>query len=149
MIPFLMLLAAADVAPQTPTQVFSGLAGSCFRTAMPGNMTDTHCFTAATGGKLVMDVHAVRDSSGKTVYQGVTTYTPSSDGKVALSYSNSDGDVMPGTATRSGDTLNFVVTIEGQAMPLTWKLAGDGYDVTGGPSGKHFTRIGAATSPAF
>jgi hypothetical protein len=148
MIPFLIAL-AATASPQAPADVFSGLAGSCFQAQMPQGMTDTHCFTAATGGKLAMDVHAVKDASGHVVYQGVTVYTPSADGKVALAYSNSEGAVMPGTVTRTGDTLSYVVTIEGQPVPLTWTLKGDGYDVTGGPSGKHFTRIGAAGTPGF
>jgi hypothetical protein len=144
MIPFLIALAAAAASPQTPADVFSGLAGSCFKSPMPQGASDTHCFTAATGGRLVMDVHAVKDASGKVVYQGVTVYTPSADGKVALAYSNSEGDVMPGTVTRAGDTLSYVVTIQGQAVPLSWTIKGDGYDVAGGPSGKHFTRIGVA-----
>ena len=149
MIPFLIALAATAASPQTPADVFSGLAGSCFKSPMPQGASDTHCFTAATGGRLVMDVHAVRDSAGKVVYQGVTVYTPSSDGKVALAYSNSEGDVMPGTVTRTGDTLSYVVTIQGQAVPLSWTIKGDGYDVIGGPSGQHFSRVGTASTPGL
>jgi len=150
MIPFLIALLAADTAtPQTPGQVMAGLVGSCFRTPMPNGATDTHCFTGADGGKLAMDVHAVRDPAGKVVYQGVTVYTPATDGKVALAYSNSLGDVMPGTVTRMGDTLSYIVTIEGQPVKLQWTVKGDGYDVAGGPSGAHFTRVGAAGAPTL
>lgn len=148
MIPFLIAMAAAAT-PQMPAEVFAGLTGACFKSSMPQDASDTHCFTVATGGRLVMDVHAVRDASGKVVYQGVTVYTPSSDGKVALAYSNSEGDIMPGTVTRSGDILSYVVTIQGQAVPLSWTVKGDGYDVTGGPSGKHFARVGAAGAAGF
>jgi hypothetical protein len=150
MIPFLIALAAADAAPaQTPADVMAGLTGSCFRSAMPQGASDTHCFTLATGGRLVMDVHAVRDSSGKVVYQGVTVYTPAPDGKVALSYSNSLGEVMPGTVTRAGDKLDFTLTIEGQAAALSWTLSPGGYDVIGGLAPAHFTRTGAAAEPAL
>ncbi len=149
MIPFLIALAAAAATPQTPADLMAGLVGSCFEAPMPQGASDTHCFTAATGGKLVLDVHAVCDPAGKAVYQGVTVYTPAPDGKVALAYSNSLGDVMPGTATRSGDRLSFSLTVQGQPVSLTWAVRSDGYDVTGGPLNAHFTRVGAAGDPAL
>ena len=148
MIPFLIAMAAA-ASPQAPADVFTGLVGSCFSAPMPQGASDTHCFSAATGGKLVMDVHAVKDASGKIVYQGVTVYTPAADGKVALAYSNSMGDVMPGEVSRTGDKLDFGLTIEGQAMSLSWTLKDGGYDVAGGPVPAHFTRIGAAGTPGL
>ncbi len=148
MIPFLIAL-AAPAPTQTPADIFAGLAGSCFRQPMPQNATDTHCFTVATGGKLAIDVHAVRDAAGKIVYQGVTVYTPSSDGKVALAYSNSLGDVMPGNVTRSGDKLSFMVIIKDVPVLLSWTVRADGYDVDQGSASQRFVRVGPAGEAGF
>lgn len=53
----------AQTAPQ-PSEVLLGLGGYCWQADLGEGATDTHCFSVAIGGKLVMDVHKVRSRSG-------------------------------------------------------------------------------------
>lgn len=121
----------------TPGQIFDGLTGSCWRTDMAGGSTDTHCFTMTAGGKLVMDVHKVRTPNGMPVYEGVTLYRSDKD-MVGYSYYNSEGDLYPGTAERTGADIQF-------GPDLTWRLAGDGYDVISPKGTQHFVKQGPAS----
>ena len=52
------LCAAAEAqAPPQPSEVLLGLGGYCWEADLSGGVTDTHCFSIARGGLLVMDVH--------------------------------------------------------------------------------------------
>lgn len=147
--PFLavgLLSACATIAPgPIPSTMFDGLAGSCFRGDAGAPNTDTHCFTVATGGKLVMDVHKVRDGASLIVYEGVTAYRTDGEG-MSYSYTNSLGDLMTGYAKREGQVLRFFDQPDGKPITV-WRLTADGYDVTPVVSDaktRQFTKVGPA-----
>lgn len=150
----LMMAAALSAEPaQTPAGLLDGLAGSCWRTDMPGDTTDTHCFTLSAGGKLGLDVHKVRTTDGKVVYEGVTAYRPEAgsaggagSGAVTFGYYNSLGDLMTGAAARDGADLHILLEMPGGPVEVTWHITPDGYDVSGAtlPGQAHFTKIGPA-----
>jgi hypothetical protein len=126
----------APVAPKTevmdPGAVFAGLIGSCWQAAMDQGNSDTHCFTVAFNGKLVMDVHKVRNASQVVVYEGVTVYRPDKATRsLAYEYSNSFGNLITGQGWRVGEVLNFASQMGQQAKPETvWRINKDGYEVT-------------------
>ena len=102
MIAALMMISAlaGDVPASSAADVFTGLTGHCFRAEMPGSArdtpNDTHCFTAAVGGRAIMDIHKVRKGGG-VVYEGVTLYRDAGHaGVLDYAYYNSDGDLLPG-----------------------------------------------------
>ena len=138
----MLFLAEAAMPSQTPADIFAGVTGSCFASEMPGGAVDTHCFTEAVGGKLVMDVHKVVNGE-KVVYEGVTTYSPGA-GAATFTYCNSLGQIMPGTAARNGDALDFAIRMNGAEQKLHWKLTDAGYDVVMGGSVAHFVKTGPA-----
>lgn len=123
--------AAPKIVLQDPGAVFAGLTGSCFQAPLTEGNTDTHCFTAAFNGKLVMDVHRVRNAAQAVVYEGVTVYRPDKATRsLKYDYSNSFGDLLPGQAWRTGQDLLFSSQSGHSAKAeTTWRLAGDGYDV--------------------
>lgn len=145
MLAFLILAAAAAQMPSTPGDVMAGLMGSCWQAEMGSNNTDTHCFSASSGGGLVLDIHKVRDGQQAVVYEGVTAYRADA-GKVVFGYYNSLGNLMPGTMSRSGDDLSgSVVMPNGTTQDVHWHINGDSYDVTGAfPAPVHYRKIGPA-----
>jgi hypothetical protein len=114
-----------------PGAVFAGLTGSCWQAPLDQGNTDTHCFTAGFNGKLVMDVHKVRNSSQAVVYEGVTVYRPDAKSRsVSYDYTNSFGNVIKGQGWREGGVINFASSPGQLAKPETvWKLNVDGYEV--------------------
>jgi hypothetical protein len=126
---------ATNPSPKTPLQdpgaVFAGLAGSCWQAPMDDGHTDTHCITAAFNGKLVTDVHKVRNANQAVVYEGVTVYRPDAKTRsLTYEYSNSFGNRITGQGWREGSTLNFSSQRGTLAKPETsWKLTGGGYEV--------------------
>jgi hypothetical protein len=131
----LMLVGAAAHAQATiqPSEVFAELLGSCWRTQMDtkGPDTDTHCFEAAVGGKMVTDTHKVRNPKGEVVYEGVSVYTPDKPSlTMKYEYFYSSGGKLIGYGWRVGDEIRFG-SKPGQEKPdLVWKLAADRYTVT-------------------
>ena len=121
----------------SPGDIFTGLTDACWRADMPSGATDTHCFTVAVGGKLVMDVHKVRNTDAAVTYEGVTLYRAAVGG-IVYTYYNSLGDLIPGVATRTGNVITF-------APDLNWRLSTDAYDVLSTTGAVHFTRLGPAT----
>jgi hypothetical protein len=126
----------AGASPKTPLldpgAVFAGLTGFCWQSALEQGNTDTHCITAGFNGKLVMDVHKVRNSSQAVVYEGVTVYRPDPKSRsVSYDYTNSFGNVLKGQGWREGSAINFSSSLSQMAKPeTTWKLNPDGYQVT-------------------
>jgi hypothetical protein len=125
----------ASLSPRSPLQdpgaVFAGLTGWCWQAELAGGNTDTHCFTSAFNGKLVMDVHKVRNISQAVVYEGVTVYRPDrATRSLSYEYSNSFGDLITGQAWRTNTEINFSSQSGVLVKPETvWRIAGEGYDV--------------------
>lgn len=120
-------------APAQPADVFAGLVGSCWRTQMDnkGPDTDTHCFEAAVGGKMVTDTHKVRNPKGEVVYEGVSVYLlDKPSGTLKYEYFYSSGGKLIGYGWRVGDEIRFG-SKPGQEKPdLVWKLSANRYTVT-------------------
>ena len=113
---------------QTPGGTFAGLVGSCWVADVDLGVTDTHCFTAASTGKAVMDIHKVRDRAGVVTYEGVTTYRAEGAGAIRYDYLNSAGDLLSGYARREGDRLVFSDALGGAAATV-WYLGPTAYEV--------------------
>jgi hypothetical protein len=127
----LAVAGAADAqAPvREPGEIFNGIAGSCWKAEIGNGSSDTHCFTMAGSGKLVMDVHKVRNAAGAVVYEGVTTYrVEASSGAIRYEYFNSLGDLLPGYARRVDERLVFSPEPNGTA-DVVWYLGTDAYEV--------------------
>jgi hypothetical protein len=126
----LVACASAEAqAPLQPSEVLLGLGGYCWRADLGEGVTDTHCFSIATGGKLVMDVHKVRSRSGGVVYEGATLYRLEKvSGVVRYDYFNSAGDLLTGYAKRDGQSIRFPEKAD-QAGDLVWYLGADAYEV--------------------
>lgn len=121
--------AAEAQPPAQPSEVLLGLGGFCWQADIGDGATDTHCFSVARGGKLVMDVHKVRSRSSATVYEGVTLYRVEPEtGAVRYDYYNSNGQLLIGYAKRDGDRILFPDTPDGSA-DLVWYLGTDAYEV--------------------
>lgn len=143
-----MALTACGAAwAETPVEAFAGLVGSCWSAGLDDGASDTHCFTVATGGKLVMDVHKVRNRAGAVVYEGVTTYRiEKASGTIRYDYFNSMGDLMSGYAVRDGQRIQFPEKPD-QPAELVWRLGPDAYEV--GPAAetagkRKFVKVGPA-----
>src|SRR5689334_16976 len=114
--------------PRTPLQdpgaVFAGLIGSCWLAPLEEGNTDTHCFTVSFNGKLVMDVHKVRNASQVVVYEGVTVYRPDKRTRsLAYEYSNSLGNLITGQSWRAGADINSASAMGVGAKPESiWRL---------------------------
>ena len=129
-----------------PVEVFAGLVGSCWRTQMDGTGpdTDTHCFEAAVGGKMVTDTHKVRNPKGEVVYEGVSVYLlDKASGELVYEYFYSSGAKLVGYGRRVGDEIRFG-SKPGQEKPdLVWKLGTDSYAVT--PASPELGHVGVFT----
>jgi hypothetical protein len=146
---------AANALPNTPLQdpgaVFAGLIGSCWRAPLEEGNTDTHCFTVSFNGKLVMDVHKVRNPTQVVLYEGVTVYRPDKRTRsLTYEYSNSLGNLITGQSWRTGADINSASQMGLAAKPESiWRVNADGetYDVID-PAGKgprrHFKKTGPA-----
>ncbi len=147
----LVACASAEAQPPLqPSEVLLGLGDNCWRADLGSGTTDTHCFSVARGGKVVMDVHKVRTRSGGVVYEGATLYRlePSS-GVVRYDYYNSNGDLLSGYAKRDGQTIRFPDKADG-AGDLVWRLKPESYETSQGDGVVHvFTKIGPAPEGAF
>lgn len=124
--------AAAQKTPLLdPGAVFAGFTGSCWMAHLEEGNTDTHCITAGFNGKLVMDVHKVRNASQAVVYEGVTVYRPDARSRsVSYDYTNSFGAILRGQGWREGGQINFSSSLSQMAKAETiWKLNPDGYEV--------------------
>jgi hypothetical protein len=138
-----LAMSGAAQAQQQPGEALAQLTGSCWRTLFDGKGpdTDTHCFEAAVGGKMVTDTHKVRNGEGKVVYEGVSVYLlDSASGELVYEYFNSMGGKLVGYGRRVGDEIHFGAK-PGQDTPdLVWKLGADGYDVI--PAGADKGHVG-------
>jgi hypothetical protein len=145
-------VSAEAQAPVQPVDVFAGLAGSCWKADIGEDLTDTHCFSVAVGGKLVMDVHKVRSRSGGVGYEGVTLYRlEKASVTVRYEYYTSNGELMTGTARRDGQTIRFPETVY-QVGDLVWYLGADAYEVVplAMPEAKRkFVKVGPAPEGGF
>lgn len=140
-----MASAAHAQTPAQPSEVLLGLGGFCWEADLGSGTTDTHCFSVAVGGKLVMDVHKVRSRSGAVVYEGATTYRLEKEGGVVrYDYYNSMGDLLTGYAKRDGQTIRFPDKADG-AGELVWSLKPDAYEVAQGDDAR---RVFVKTGPA-
>jgi hypothetical protein len=139
----LIAQAGAAFAQTQPGEVFDGLTGACWRTQMDdtGPNTDTHCFEAAVGGRMVTDTHKVRNPKGEVIYEGVSVYLlDKASGELVYEYFYSVGGKLIGYGKRTGDEIRFG-SKPGQATPdLVWKLTGDRYTVT--PAGADKGHVG-------
>lgn len=151
----LSLAACASAEAQTPPQaseVLLGLGGFCWRAELGEGVTDTHCFSVARGGQLVMDVHKVRSRSGGVVYEGASLYRlEKASGVVRYDYFNSNGDLLSGYAKRDGDRIRFPEKPD-QAGDLVWYLGPDAYEV-GSPDAaaakRRFVKAGPTEAGGF
>lgn len=122
--------AAFAQAPQQPGDVFAGLTGSCWRSQMDADATDTHCFEAMVGGKAVTDTHKVRNAKNEVVYEGVSVYLlDQPSGTVVYEYFYSPGAVMKGYGARVLDEIRFGLKPGQETPDLVWRLGRDSYDV--------------------
>lgn len=139
-------------APPQPSEVLLGLGGYCWQADLGEGVTDTHCFSIATGGKLVMDVHKVRSRSGGVVYEGTTLYRlEKASGVVRYDYFNSNGDLLTGYAKRDGDRIRFPEKAD-QAGDLVWYLGADAYEVgtaAATAAKRRFVKVGPAPEGGF
>lgn len=135
-----------------PSHVFAGLTGFCWTADLEEGVTDTHCFSVAVGGFLVMDVHKVRSRAYGVVYEGVTVYrTDRDNGRVRWDYYNSGGQLMQGFAVRAGDTIRFPAT-DNQPAEMAWKLTPDAYETSSTAEGaehSRFVKMGPAPEGGF
>lgn len=86
------------------------LVGGEWKTAFPNGMTDVQRFEPMVAGRFLRNVHEVRDTQGKVVYEGETVYGAGSeeDGSLRWWYFNStggwiDGTIVPG----AGGTFDY------------------------------------------
>lgn len=149
----LALCGAADAQPPpSPSEVLYGLGGYCWRADLGEGASDTHCFSVARGGRLVMDVHKVRSRSMAVVYEGVTVYRVEPEtGAVRYDYYNSNGGLLSGYARRDGDRILFPDKPDQQAV-VVWYLGTDAYE--SGPADPaaaktRFVKMGLAPEGAF
>ena len=123
-------LAVAQAPAQQPAAVFAGLTGSCWRSQMDATTTDTHCFEAAVGGKMVADTHKVRNAAGEVVYEGVSVYLlDKASGKLAYEYFYSAPGRLKGYGWREGEEIRFTSKPDAAKPDIVWKLGADAYDV--------------------
>ncbi|RYD96637.1 MAG: hypothetical protein EOP61_17720 [Sphingomonadales bacterium] len=147
---------AGAASAQTPkphaSEVLLGLGGMCWEARLPEVVTDTHCFSVARNGHLVMDVHKVRSRSGGVVYEGVTLYRfEEAGGAIRYDYYTSNGGLLSGYVRRDGQTLLFS-DAPGGAVTTVWTLTADAYEVetTGSKDQKRrFVKRGVAEPGGF
>lgn len=150
----LTLMAAPAFAqtPLQPSEVLRGLSGYCWLADLGEGASDTHCFSVARGGHLVMDVHKVRSRSSAVMYEGVTLYRVEPEtGAVRYDYFNSNGDLLTGYAQRDGQRILFPDKLD-QPTVVVWYLGADAYE--SGPRDEtaartKFVKIGPAPEGGF
>lgn len=130
-----------------PGGILAGLTGYCWMAELDDGLTDTHCFTAAHTGNVVMDVHKVRSPQFGVVYEGVTVYRfDHDDGRVGWHYYNSGGQLMTGHMVREGDIIRFPPN-DKQPAEMSWKLTPDAYETSSTATGaerSRFVKVGPA-----
>lgn len=138
--------------PPQPSEVLLGLGEFCWEAQLPDVVTDTHCFSIARGGHLMMDVHKVRARSGGVVYEGATLYrVDEATGAVRYDYYNSMGALMSGYAKRDGQRIVFSETAGGPTT-IVWYLSKDAYEVGTADATaekREFVRAGKAPDGGF
>ena len=150
----LTLMAAPAFAqtPPQPSEVLLGLGGYCWQADLGEGASDTHCFSIARGGHLVMDVHKVRSRSYAVVYEGVTLYRVEPEtGAVRYDYFNSNGDLLTGYAKREGERILFPDKLDQPAV-VVWYLGAGAYET--GPADEtaartRFVKVGPADAGGF
>ena len=148
----LMTAPAFAQTPPQPSEVLLGLGGYCWQTGLGEGASDTHCFSVARGGHLVMDVHKVRSRSSAVVYEGVTLYRVEPEtGAVRYDYFNSNGDLLAGYAKREGQRILFPDKLD-QPTVVVWYLGADAYET--GPTDEtaartRFVKIGPTEEGGF
>ena len=148
----LMAAPAFAQTPPQPSEVLRGLGGYCWQTDLGEGASDTHCFSVARGGHLVMDVHKVRSRSSAVMYEGVTLYRVEPEtGAVRYDYFNSNGDLLTGYAQRDGQRILFPDKLD-QPTVVVWYLGPDAYE--SGPTDEtaartKFVKIGPAPDGGF
>ena len=144
--------AAHAQTPQQPSEVLLGLGEYCWEAQLPDVVTDTHCFSVARGGHLVMDVHKVRARSGGVVYEGVTLYRmEEATGAVRFDYYNSGGQLVSGYARREGSRVVFSDKAGG-APTTVWSVGPDAYEAGTGnakAAKQRFAKVGQALEGGF
>ncbi len=97
---------------------------------MDATTTDTHCFSAAVGGKMVTDTHKLRNPAGEVIYEGVSIYLlDKASGTLVYEYFYSNGGKLVGYGWRAGNEIRFAAK-PGAAKPdIVWKLSADAYEV--------------------
>lgn len=110
LLPLLMLAAAqAAPAPQLAPELapLGRLVGHCWRATFPGTtQTDTHCYTAMFGGRMIRDRHVVAGAPGP--YSGETMYRWDAEARrIRYEYYASDGGYSAGVVEPAADGLSF------------------------------------------
>ena len=102
----MILAALALVAPPAnpALQPLAFLVGNCWRTTLKEGPTDTHCFSAASGGEL-RDVHKVR-KEGQVIYTGESVFFVKS-GVIHYRYVGSTGAHLEGPMHASDGKIVF------------------------------------------
>jgi hypothetical protein len=138
--------------PPRASEVLLGLGGYCWEADLGEGATDTHCFSVARNGHLVMDVHKVRSRSGGVMYEGATLYRLEKEsGVVRYDYYNSNGDLLTGYAKRDGDRIRFPEKPD-QAGDVVWYLGADAYEVRTADAAepkRKFVKVGPADPGGF
>ena len=149
MIPFLIALLAAPPPQQTPTEVFAGLVGSCYRGTLADKGSETHCFIVTDGGQIVRDTHTTQAANGTTTARGITVYAADAQsGWLSSLDTGSFGMVFTaGFAWREHfagyrDQISFSPSRFIAGLPPCWQLGDDGFDTRDGRPSVHFQRIG-------
>lgn len=143
--------ALAQTPPQ-PSEVLRGLGDYCWQADLGEGATDTHCFSIARGGHLVMDVHKVRSRSLTVVYEGVTLYRVEPEtGEVRYDYYNSNGGLLSGYAKRDGTRIMFPDKLD-QPTVVVWYLEADAFET--GPTDENaartrFVKVGPTEEGGF
>jgi hypothetical protein len=144
-------VAQAQTPPQ-PSEVLLGLGGYCWEADLGSGATDTHCFSVARGGHLVMGVHKVRSRSGGVMYEGATLYRVEPEtGAVRYDYFNSSGGLLTGYARRESDRILFPDEPDTPTV-VVWYLGAEAYE--SGPVDEsaprtRFVKIGPAPEGGF
>lgn len=146
-----LALATAAIGERQPG--FNTFIGSCWVAQFTATMTDTHCFERVLGGTHIRDTHQVVES-GRTVYEGETTYSVDGD-KMVFTYFNSLGGVGTGVVSQLDHGFRFKGSMRAspdkkpQPIDSEWRVIDDDhYDVrslapsasTGAAQVLHFTR---------
>ncbi|MCK6446445.1 MAG: hypothetical protein L6Q99_08655 [Planctomycetes bacterium] len=104
--------AAASVEPVTPIAElapFAPLVGGTWSAPFNDKVHDEQCFEWVYGGKFLRNLHWVKDTTGKVVYEGETIYAfDPRERELVWWYWNATGGFIVGTAQWSGMHAEFV-----------------------------------------